>query len=88
MLIGLQELFLIVIVMIILVLPEFSQHHKKGLAYRVKLYVVIASLMLAFAIMFRFIFRLFTIITLLLLLLIAAALFALKSLTQRWARHE
>jgi len=83
MLIGLQELLLIAIVMIILVLPEFSRHHKKGLAYRVKLYAVIASLIIVVAIMSRFIFRLISIIALLLLLLIVAVLMTLKSLAQR-----
>lgn len=83
MLIGLQEFLLIVIVMITLILPEFSQHHKKDLAYRVKLYAVIASLLLVIAVMSRFIFKLFSMIALLLLLLVAAVLVSLKSLAQR-----
>jgi hypothetical protein len=83
MLIGLQELLLIVIVMIILILPEFFRHHKKDLAYRVKLYAVIASLLLVVAIMSRFVFRLVSMIALLLLLLVATVLVSLKSLAQR-----
>lgn len=83
MLIGLQELILITIVMIILVLPEFSRHNRKGLAYRVKIYTIIASLLIIVAVMARFIFKLFSMITLLFLLLIVVVLVTLKSLAQR-----
>ncbi|MBS7622112.1 hypothetical protein KEJ39_00335 [Candidatus Bathyarchaeota archaeon] len=83
MLIGLQELLLITIVMIMLVLPEFSRGHKKSFGYRVKLYTIVALLLVSLAIMSRFILRLFSIIVILLLLLAVTALMLLKSLTKR-----
>ncbi|MEM3003817.1 MAG: hypothetical protein QXO25_04170 [Candidatus Bathyarchaeia archaeon] len=82
MLIGLQELLLIIVVMIVLLLPEFSGDHK-GFGYRVKLYTIVALLLVTLAIMSRFILRLFSVIVILFLLLAVTGLMLLKSLVKR-----
>jgi hypothetical protein len=82
-LIGVQELLLIAIVMIMLVLPEFSKDQKKSLGYRVKLYAIVALLLVILAIMSRFVLRLFSVILTLLLLLTVTMLMLLKSLVKR-----